>query len=755
MISPRKALNKAYLKLKPQRSEIDSFKANLIKLLDQVDHSESEEFNKNVLADFLKNTYYSPNYFINTSERIDLAIHNGKAGQDTVGVIIEVKRVANASEMLRQDNINAKAMQELVLYYLRERITSNNLEIKHLIATNLSEWFIFDAHVFEKHFAHSKKLVKQFEDFEAGRLAGNTTDFFYTQVAQPAIEQVKDAIEFTYFSTSQFEAALKSSNKGDDAKLIPFYKLLSPQHLLKTPFANDSNSLNKSFYTELLHIIGLEEVKDGSKKLITRKKENERNSGSLIENAITQLDSLDRLIEVSNRAQYGETKPDQLFSVALDLAITWVNRILFLKLLEAQLLSYHKNDSSYAFLNTARIKDYDELNALFFQVLAVKTDERNSEAKAKFAKIPYLNSSLFEPADIERHALFINMLSDGKTLPVISSTVLKDKAGKKLAGELSAIEYLFAFLDAYDFASDSSDEIQDDSKTLISASVLGLIFEKINGYKDGSFFTPGFITMYMSREAIRKAVVQKFNDAKGWNCTSIDDVYNKIDDTKEANVIINSLKICDPAVGSGHFLVSALNEIIAIKAELRLLQDKDGKRLKEYSVEVENDELIVSDEDGDIVEYNPLNNESQRVQETLFNEKQTIIENCLFGVDINPNSVKICRLRLWIELLKNAYYKADGELETLPNIDINIKCGNSLISRFALNTDLKDALKKSKLTITQYRNAVQAYRNAKSKDEKRDMERLIAEVKTGFRTEIFSNDPKVLRLNNTTVRSIS
>ncbi|WP_293079019.1 hypothetical protein [Okeania sp. SIO3B5] len=56
-------------------------------------------------------------------------------------------------------------------------------------------------------------------------------------------------------------------------------------------------------------------------------------------------------------------------------------------------------------------------------------------------------------------------------------------------------------------------------------------------------------------------------------------------------------------------------------------------------------------------EYYPNNQERQRVQETLFHEKQTIIENCLFGVDINPNSVKICQLRLWIELLKNAYYK--------------------------------------------------------------------------------------------------
>jgi type II restriction/modification system DNA methylase subunit YeeA len=74
-----------------------------------------------------------------------------------------------------------------------------------------------------------------------------------------------------------------------------------------------------------------------------------------------------------------------------------------------------------------------------------------------------------------------------------------------------------------------------------------------------------------------------------------------------------------------------------------------------------NDELIITDEQGNLFEYNPKNRESQRVQETLFREKQLIIENCLFGVDINPNSVKICRLRLWIELLKNAFYKPAEE----------------------------------------------------------------------------------------------
>jgi hypothetical protein len=745
IISPRKALNKAYLKSKPLRSNIESFKENLIKLLEQINHAESEEFNKNVLSDFLKKTYYDPDYFINTKGSNDQVIHNGKTAIDSVGVIIEAKRASNP-EMLKQDNINTKAMQELVLYYLRERITHKNLEVKHLIATSVKEWFIFDSNEFEKHFAQNKKLIKQFEDFEAKVLSGIKTEFFYKEIARNAIDEVKDSIEFTYINISDFEAALKNSDKGDDAKLIPLYKILSPQHLLKAAFANDSNTLNKSFYTELLHIIGLEETKDGSKKLIGRKKEGERDSGTLIESAIVEIESLDRLSRLKNRKQYGETKDEQLFNIAIELAITWINRILFLKLLEAQLVTYHKNNASYKFLNIETVKDFDELNTLFFQVLAIKTNDRNSNVKTKFAKVPYLNSSLFEPAEIEQNMLFVSMLNGDNKIRILPSTVLTNQQGKKITGQLNAVEYLFAFLNAYDFASDGSEEIQEDNKTLINASVLGLIFEKINGYKDGSFFTPGFITMYMSKEAIRKSVIQKFNDVKKWTCTSFEDLYNKIEDSAEANRIINSLKICDPAVGSGHFLVSALNELIAVKAELKILQDKTGKRLKEYTVEVVNDELIVSDEDGQIVDYNPKSSESQRVQETLFNEKQTIIENCLFGVDINPNSVKICRLRLWIELLKNAYYKEDGELETLPNIDINIKCGNSLISRFDLDIDLKDALKKSKLKIPEYKAAVQSYRNAKSKDEKWAMDSLIKEVKSGFQSEILSNDKRVLDL---------
>ena len=763
-LKPKKALNKAFLKVKPNRIEIDDFKTNLITLLDRTNNTESEEFHKNLVSDFLKDTYYKQNHFINTKGRKDLVIHNGNNANSTVGVIIEAKKPTNKSEMIKSlaegDNptqmtakLNVKALHELVLYYLRERITLKNLDVKHLVATNINEWFIFDATLFDRLFAQNKNFVKLFTDFEEGRLADTKTEFFYKQIVEPFIADISAEIEFTYFNIQDYQKPLRNTDKADDNSLIALFKLLSPEHLLKLPFANDSNSLDKRFYTELLHIIGLTETKDRSKKLIERNKTGERHSGTILEDAIIQIDSLDKLSRLERPNHFGNTQEERLFSVALELSITWINRILFLKLLEAQLISYHKGDKSYSFLNLDKIKNYDDLNSLFFQVLARKYEDRNEDVKYIFEKVPYLNSSLFELAEIEHQAFPISSLRD-KEIPIFSQTVLKDNQGKKRTGNISTLQYLFEFLDAYDFGAEGGEEIQEDNKTLINASVLGLIFEKINGYKDGSFFTPGFITMYMCRETIRKAVVQKFiHEFPDLKIDGLDDIYELIPQKiskHKANKIINSLKICDPAVGSGHFLVSALNEIIAIKNDLKILEDKNGKSLHRYEIEVVNDELTVTDEDGELFEYHPASKESQRVQEALFHEKQTIIENCLFGVDINPNSVNICRLRLWIELLKNAYYTIDSNftaLETLPNIDINIKCGNSLVSRFAIDADLKQALRKSKWTIDSYRLAISTYRSTRDKQVKRDMEQLIKKIKQDFTSEIRKNDPLMTRLD--------
>lgn len=752
-IGLKKALNKAYRLVKPKRPDIESFKGNLMKLLGQIDEKESEENVKIHLMDFLKETWYKQEYLVATKGRTDFVVHTSKDAKAPSGVLFEVKRPTNKADMVSKQSLNAKAMHELILYYLRERITGKNIDIRHLVITNIYEWFIFDVSVFERLFAKNAKLIKAFTDWENGQKVSTNTDLFYKEIAKPFLDELKEEISFTWFDIRDYEKPLKNNDKTDDTKLIALYKIFSPIHLLKIQFANDSNSLDKGFYSELLHIIGLEEVKEGSKKLIRRKQEGKRDGGSLLENAITILDLEDSLHKVPDLNSYGDSRQDRLFNLSLELCITWINRILFLKLLEAQLIKYHKGDQSYKFLNYTKIPQYDELYKLFFQVLAKRQSDRNEIINKKFGNIPYLNSSLFEISELEDQTIKINSLDDSQQLDLYGGTVLRDTKNKPIAKSLNSLQYLFDFLEAYDFASEGAEEIQEESKTLINASVLGLIFEKINGYKDGSIFTPGFITMYMCREAIRLAVVQKFKDAYNWNCEGFEDLKNymadrrTVKDVLEFNGIINGMHICDPAVGSGHFLVSSLNEIIAIKAELGILADNKGVRLSGYEIEIENDELIVTYNEGqDIFEYQvnsgSINKEIQRVQKSLFHEKQTIIENCLFGVDINQNSVKICRLRLWIELLKNAYYTEESkfkELETLPNIDINIKCGNSLVSRFALDADLSKALKSIKYNINQYKGFVHDYKNAHDKEVKRGLEQIINSIKSDFRIEINNN----------------
>ena len=143
----KQSLNKAFIKCRPQRAQIEKFKAAFVTLLDGINYnpSEREEFLKNLAADFFKKTWYDPHYYINTSGSIDLVIHEDKTAQSPIGVIIETKSPSNKNEMITKDDLNKKAMQEVLLYYLRERIGNNNLGIKFLIITNTIEWFVFEA----------------------------------------------------------------------------------------------------------------------------------------------------------------------------------------------------------------------------------------------------------------------------------------------------------------------------------------------------------------------------------------------------------------------------------------------------------------------------------------------------------------------------------------------------------------------------------------------------------------------------------
>ncbi len=436
------------------------------------------------------------------------------------------------------------------------------------------------------------------------------------------------------------------------------------------------------------------------------------------------------------------------------LLIAWNNRILFLRLLESLLISFKHFENP--FLTTENFKDFNALNTLFFEVLAKKNSERLPEIKEDkiLEKIPYLNSSLFDKTPLELKGYEIKSLNNYSLEIYPKSVLKKHKDYQKDLKPLPLLEYLFTFLRLYKFTTTPKD-IKDNTDTsesrLINPSVLGLVFEKLNGYKEGSFYTPSFITSYMCKESITPIVRDKFNATYQWNCENLKALREKIDrnfsneKAKEYLQLLLTSRICDPAVGSGHFLVSALNEMVLVAYELGLIAS-----LYRHELKLENDEIIIHHaQTGEIFNYTiPLreNDPHHHIQKELFELKKDIIENCLFGVDINPNSCEITKLRLWIELLKYSYYifekgKNTNALETLPNIDINIKCANSLISRFNLNDDLKK-IPNIKQKIQEYKDLVAQYKDPNSLYplNKADLINKIQDLKNTF--SITLKDPK-------------
>ncbi|NCX95039.1 MAG: class I SAM-dependent DNA methyltransferase [Chitinophagia bacterium] len=740
--------------------EIDQLINNTNRLLSTTSENNTEENQKNHIRDFLKNTYYRQNYEINTKGNIDLVIHTGKSSVDPVGVIIETKRIGNKSEMITLEKPNVKAFHELILYYLLERIEHNNINITYCIITNTIDWFIFDAIHFERHFINNKEFLSNYKEWKTNRKVSSNTQFFYEHIAKPYLDLIDVDLPCIKLNLAEY-ANQPITDNATALKFTYLHHIFSPEFLLKIPYTIDKNNLNRDFYEELLHLIGLEEIKDASKRKIVRKKSNKQ-PGSLVENIITVLQTENINIQYGFNSQNSDnpSKEELLFDTALQLSMLWVNRILFLKLLEAQLINYHKGDSSYKFLTITLVTDYHELYKLFHQVLSVKPEDRNQTVVHKYKAVPYLNSSLFEISELERQTIRINALDNKALLSISDNSILKKAT--EFSQESSFLYYLFLFLDAYDFTDTEAKIIKESTKKhLVNASVLGKIFEKLNGYKDGSVFTPAIITDYMSRQAIRLRILDKFREEPyKWKVEQWDELKNYIADKKSSkeilafNEVVNNIKICDPAVGSGHFLVSALNELIAIKADLGIFADNRGIKFTNFEITVDSDELFVCDSAGIPFQYlihegKPATSEIQRLQIALFHEKQKIIENCLFGVDINPVSIQICRLRLWIELLKNAYYKEPSykELETLPNIDINIKCGNSLLSRFAFDADLTNALKSINSNIHDYKKLVDSYKKETNSEIRVATTLLINNIKSKFSTEIGKQNKKQIELN--------
>nr|WP_096479228.1 class I SAM-dependent DNA methyltransferase [Helicobacter pylori] len=708
---PLKDFIKKYNPQEPKKETIENFEKEINSLLENAKGQDGEEFQKNEINSFLKNTY---GYECNTYEKVDSAIYvDGKAW-----VLIEVKALNNRNEFPKdRKNPLSKAFCQMVFYFLKE--IENNNSLKHAIICNAHEFFLFDCKDFCTLFKKDNRITNFHKDCAKKEGTDPSTKRFYSDLEEYLKKDFKGELRYTHFNLSSY-----------DPKELPLiYQVLSHEVLLKQRKTLDANTLNKDFYEELLYILGLEEQNDKGKILI--KPSHTQNSLS---------DAL--------KKEYNNLDDEEVMA----LLIAWNNRILFLRLLESLLISF--NHFEKPFLTIENFKDFNALNDLFFEVLAKKNNERSEKIKEDkiLGKIPYLNSSLFDKTPLELDGHEIRLLKN-ESLEIYPKSILKKDKDYQNEKALPLLKYLFEFLHAYDFTTTPKD-IKDNKNTsesrLINPSVLGLVFEKLNGYKEGSFYTPSFITSYMCSENITTIVLDKFNQKYNIECEDLKELKNylknsyKEDKRKEYLQVLLALRICDPAVGSGHFLVSALNEMVRIAYELGLITSLP----LDATLELENDEILIKISNKPFIYTRPSSEKEQshHIQKELFELKKSIIENCLFGVDINPNSCEITKLRLWIELLKYSYYifeegKNTNALETLPNIDINIKCGNSLISRFSLHDDLKK-IPNIKKKIQEYKDLVAQYKdpNPLFPLNKTDLTNKIQDLKTTFSLEL--KDPK-------------
>ncbi|EAL6070827.1 class I SAM-dependent DNA methyltransferase [Campylobacter jejuni] len=713
LLNEKDFFNPYYRKKQIMQNEFDIFNKALMQYLERLESSQSENEDylvANALSPFL--TMLNFKTHIKTKQKgkseIDLSISKDEFSKD-LEVLIEAKK-PNSKEFITHTKVNSKALHETILYYFRNREYSFSL--KFIIITDFYKFYIFKISEFEELFYKNPSFKKLFEEFcNPNSLFKGNTEEFYKEVAK-LIENSKENLKGFLIDLT----FLKDKQKSNFKNLASIYKTFHRDFLLSEFNPNDANSLNNAFYKELLYILGLCESKQNSKLIIAKSEESKEEQGTFYTAINSKL-------------------KEENFETILKLLILWLNRILFLKLIESNLVRFN-DDKNLKFLNFKKIPDFNKLSELFFEVLA---KEKSTRKKSEFAYLPYLNSSLFEKQSIE-NTLEISSLSNDLKLFYYKNTVLKDDKCKAKKGQVGLLEYLFEFLDSFDFGSDDEQSEILSQKELISSSVLGNVFEKLNGYKEGSFYTPSFITSYMCKESITKVVLDKFNAQFDLDAKNINELRKSLrkEDKKAQKELLNSIKICDPAVGSGHFLVSALNVMLSIYDELNLFDE-------EFYLEVQNDEILITGRKGEFIEYKRPSmpkDKAHLIQQELFHTKKDIIENNLFGVDINPNSCEITKLRLWIELLKHSFYQSfDDEtyhdLKTLPNIDINIKCGNSLVSYFETGKSLNH-YPNIKERMGKYKRIVKDYKEGFYTDKSR-INQEIKNLKISFKNFCFAD----------------
>jgi len=323
-----------------------------------------------------------------------------------------------------------------------------------------------------------------------------------------------------------------------------------------------------------------------------------------------------------------------------------VNRILFLMFLQEKgWLNENKRyiQDKYKEVRESNKDPYqDFFEPLFFNAL-------NNPEKHEFeslGKIPYLNGGLFERKDIEEDVYIGEDFFEALLNPE------EDETGRK---EGFLLRYKLSL----------SESNPSEQELVVDPEFIGRIFEMFmlesERKNKGTFYTPKEITQYMAKNSLKHYLMEDLGDEYEDEIISLVADYNiskEFDkaDLRKIKEKIDEVKVVDPAVGSGAFIISMLEELVEISKSLD--SELDNKK-KKY------------EEEG-------------RFE---FELKEKFIGENLYGVDLDPNGIELCKFRTWLHLIKDLSLGLNELLEknerfALPNLDFKFFVGNSLVGDF-------------------------------------------------------------------------
>lgn len=322
----------------------------------------------------------------------------------------------------------------------------------------------------------------------------------------------------------------------------------------------------------------------------------------------------------------------------------------------------------------------DVLEPLFFNTLNERrTNDLADSRLGENIKIPYLNGGLFDKDDLDK---------------------------KDIDFPYDYFKELMDFFAMYNFTIDENDP--EDSEIGIDPEMLGHIFENLlEDNKDkGAFYTPKEIVRYMSQESVAQYLKSHAPEELHTAIDSlikqrvVEPILQNKENARLVNKALSVVKVCDPAIGSGAFPMGVLNVLFDCR---HLLYGFIGKN-EDFS-------------------YAKV--------------KRDIIQNNIYGVDIEKGAVDIARLRFWLALVVD-----ENEPQPLPNLDYKIMCGDSLLHRFALDAPFKNVLKDynqkngTHYTLDDYRQWVYDYTDISDHTQKDDFRKRIEDIKRAVKTEL-------------------